>query len=166
MVFHLLHTMMPALDSRFTETAKNLSAALGSREGVSGRQQSRVAGCCFSRTAVIGSAESHGQYGRLHQAAPRWKHCVLETERGFNVVFRNVLSEKFHGVHREVRSFHGDSARDCRARATQGGGHLTEAPFTVSRLTGSFKTFFPPSSPNCMNSRGETPNLSGLSRRR
>lgn len=67
MVFHLLHTMMPALDSRFTETAKNLSVALGSRKGV----------------------------------APRWKHCLLETERGFNLVFGNVLSEKFHDVHRE-----------------------------------------------------------------
>uniref|UniRef100_A0A3Q3WZW0 Uncharacterized protein n=1 Tax=Mola mola TaxID=94237 RepID=A0A3Q3WZW0_MOLML len=29
MVFHLLHTLMPALDSRFSETARNLSVALG-----------------------------------------------------------------------------------------------------------------------------------------
>ncbi|TWW79056.1 Endothelin-converting enzyme 2 [Takifugu flavidus] len=68
MVFHLLHTVMPAMDSRFTETAKKLSVALGTREGV----------------------------------APRWKHCVLQTERGFNSVFGNILSERFHKVHREV----------------------------------------------------------------
>ncbi|TNN02740.1 hypothetical protein fugu_010227 [Takifugu bimaculatus] len=67
MVFHLLHTVMPAMDSRFTETAKKLSVALGTREGV----------------------------------APRWKHCVLQTERGFNSVFGNILSERFHKVHRE-----------------------------------------------------------------
>lgn len=42
MVFHLLHTMMPALDSRFTETAKNLSVALGSREGVSRHKHGRA----------------------------------------------------------------------------------------------------------------------------
>lgn len=35
MVFHLLHTVMPAMDSRFTEAAKKLSVALGNREGVS-----------------------------------------------------------------------------------------------------------------------------------
>lgn len=34
MVLHLLHTLVPALDSRFSETAKNLSVALGSTEGV------------------------------------------------------------------------------------------------------------------------------------
>ncbi|XP_075897309.1 kell blood group glycoprotein isoform X2 [Nelusetta ayraudi] len=37
MVLHLLHTLVPALDSRFSETAKNLSVALGSTEGVSPR---------------------------------------------------------------------------------------------------------------------------------
>ncbi|XP_040900112.1 kell blood group glycoprotein [Toxotes jaculatrix] len=60
MVLNLLHTLMPALDSRFSETANNLSVALGSTEGV----------------------------------APRWKHCVLETERGFDSVLTHLLSER------------------------------------------------------------------------
>ncbi|XP_059194314.1 kell blood group glycoprotein [Centropristis striata] len=59
MVLNLLHTVMPALDSRFSETQKNLSVALGDTEG----------------------------------AAPRWKHCVLETERGFHLVLTQRLSE-------------------------------------------------------------------------
>nr|XP_046255122.1 kell blood group glycoprotein [Scatophagus argus] len=66
MVFHLLHTMMPALDSRFSETAKNLSVTFGNSEAV----------------------------------APRWKHCMLETGRGFDLVFRNLLSERT--AHRDV----------------------------------------------------------------
>ncbi|KAM9353058.1 kell blood group glycoprotein [Symphorus nematophorus] len=60
MVFNLLHTLMPALDSRFSETAKNMSVTLGNTEGV----------------------------------APRWKHCVLETERGFDSVLRDLLSKR------------------------------------------------------------------------
>lgn len=40
MVLNLLHTLMPALDSRFTETEKNLSLALGDTEGVSQHGQS------------------------------------------------------------------------------------------------------------------------------
>lgn len=51
--------------------------------------------------------ESHLHYGPLHQVAPRWKHCVLETERGFDLVLRNLLSERI--AHTEVRSHHGDS---------------------------------------------------------
>lgn len=39
MVLHLLHTLMPALDSRFSGTAKNLSLALGSGEAVSPHRQ-------------------------------------------------------------------------------------------------------------------------------
>lgn len=35
MVLHLLHTLIPALDSRFSVTAKNLAVALGSTEEVS-----------------------------------------------------------------------------------------------------------------------------------
>lgn len=35
MVLNLLHTLVPALDSRFSETANNLSVALGDTEGVS-----------------------------------------------------------------------------------------------------------------------------------
>lgn len=35
MVLNLLHTLMPALDSRFSETAQNLSIALGNTEEVS-----------------------------------------------------------------------------------------------------------------------------------
>ncbi|KAE8288946.1 Endothelin-converting enzyme 1 [Larimichthys crocea] len=66
MIFNLLHTMMPALDSNFSETAKNLSLALGDKEGV----------------------------------APRWKHCVLDTERGFDLVLADLLSERT--AHREI----------------------------------------------------------------
>ncbi|XP_032374530.1 kell blood group glycoprotein isoform X1 [Etheostoma spectabile] len=60
MVLNLLHTLIPALDSRFSETEKNLSVALGNTEG----------------------------------ADPRWKHCVLETERGFDSVLTHLLSER------------------------------------------------------------------------
>ncbi|XP_038567084.1 kell blood group glycoprotein [Micropterus salmoides] len=66
MVLNLLHTLMPALDSKFSETAKNLSVALGNTEGI----------------------------------APRWKHCVLETERGFDLVLRELLNERT--AHREA----------------------------------------------------------------
>ncbi|CAI5663858.1 unnamed protein product [Oreochromis niloticus] len=59
MVLNLLHTLMPAMDSRFFETAKNFSMALGNTE----------------------------------EEAPRWKHCVLETERGFDSVLTHLLSE-------------------------------------------------------------------------
>uniref|UniRef100_UPI0037E87607 kell blood group glycoprotein isoform X2 n=1 Tax=Semicossyphus pulcher TaxID=241346 RepID=UPI0037E87607 len=66
MVLSLLHTMMPALDSRFTGTVNNLSVSLGNSDGV----------------------------------APRWKHCVLETERGFDLVLTDLLSERT--AHREA----------------------------------------------------------------
>ncbi|XP_020511424.2 kell blood group glycoprotein isoform X2 [Labrus bergylta] len=66
MVLNLLHTMMPALDSRFYETANNLSASLGNTDEV----------------------------------APRWTHCVLETERGFELVLRDLLSQRT--AHRDV----------------------------------------------------------------
>ncbi|XP_068998610.1 kell blood group glycoprotein isoform X1 [Embiotoca jacksoni] len=60
MVLNLLHTLMPAMDSRFSEPAKNFSVALGNTDGV----------------------------------APRWKHCVLETERGFDSVLTHLLTER------------------------------------------------------------------------
>ncbi|KAM3614025.1 uncharacterized protein V6R79_008684 [Siganus canaliculatus] len=60
MLINLLHTLMPALDSRFSETANNLSAALGNSKEVE----------------------------------PRWNQCVLETERGFDTVLRDLLSER------------------------------------------------------------------------
>ncbi|XP_071326874.1 kell blood group glycoprotein isoform X2 [Trachinotus anak] len=66
MVLNLLHTLMPALDSRFSETAKNLSVALGNTERV----------------------------------APRWRHCVSVTERGFDSVLTHLLSERT--AHREA----------------------------------------------------------------
>ncbi|XP_072317406.1 kell blood group glycoprotein [Eucyclogobius newberryi] len=50
MLFNLLHTMIPALDSRFTET--------------------------------------------VEQVEPRWKSCVLETERGFDSVLTHLLEER------------------------------------------------------------------------
>ncbi|KAI4811813.1 hypothetical protein KUCAC02_014685 [Chaenocephalus aceratus] len=66
MVLNLLHTLMPALDSRFSDTENNLSVALGHTEGV----------------------------------APRWKRCVLETEKGFHSVLTHLLSERT--AHREA----------------------------------------------------------------
>ncbi|KAK1894781.1 Kell blood group glycoprotein [Dissostichus eleginoides] len=66
MVLNLMHTLMPALDSRFSDTENNLSVALGHTEGV----------------------------------APRWKRCVLETERGFHSVLTHLLSERT--AHREA----------------------------------------------------------------
>ncbi|XP_031708557.1 kell blood group glycoprotein isoform X2 [Anarrhichthys ocellatus] len=66
MVLSLLHKLMPALDSRFSETAKNLSMALGDAE----------------------------------EGADRWKHCVLETERGFDLVLTHLLSKRT--AHREI----------------------------------------------------------------
>lgn len=66
MLLNLLHTLMPALDSRFTETANNLSEALSNSDGV----------------------------------APRWKRCVLEAEKGFDLVLTDLLSERT--AHREA----------------------------------------------------------------
>ncbi|XP_027868135.1 kell blood group glycoprotein isoform X2 [Xiphophorus couchianus] len=59
MVLNLLHTLMPAMDSRFSETAKNFSLALGN----------------------------------IEEEVPRWKQCVLETERGFDSVLTHLLGE-------------------------------------------------------------------------
>ncbi|KAM4581085.1 kell blood group glycoprotein isoform 1-T1 [Odontesthes bonariensis] len=61
MVLNLLHTLMPAMDSRFSETARNFSVALGNAD---------------------------------EQRVPRWKYCVLETERGFDSVLTHLLSER------------------------------------------------------------------------
>ncbi|XP_058503220.1 kell blood group glycoprotein isoform X1 [Solea solea] len=60
MVLNLLNTLMPALDSRFSETAATLSEVVDKSDGV----------------------------------APRWKRCVLETERGFDSVLTHLLSER------------------------------------------------------------------------
>ncbi|KAM7421039.1 hypothetical protein PAMA_015294 [Pampus argenteus] len=61
MVLNLLHTLMPAMDTRFSETV-----ALGNSEGVT----------------------------------PRWKNCVLETERGFDLVLTHLLRDRTS--HREA----------------------------------------------------------------
>ncbi|XP_034553123.1 kell blood group glycoprotein [Notolabrus celidotus] len=66
MFFNLLHTLMPALDSRFSETVRNVSVSPGDSDGV----------------------------------APRWQHCVLETEKGFDIVLRDLLSKRT--AHREA----------------------------------------------------------------
>ncbi|XP_030606706.1 kell blood group glycoprotein [Archocentrus centrarchus] len=69
MVLNLLHTLMPAMDSRFAETAKSFSVALGNTE----------------------------------KEAPRWKHCVLETEKGFDSVLTHLLGEGTgHGEAEEI----------------------------------------------------------------
>ncbi|XP_035497242.2 kell blood group glycoprotein isoform X2 [Scophthalmus maximus] len=64
MVLNLLHTLMPALDSRFSETVMNVS---------------------------VGNADV---------TSPRWKRCVLETERGFDSVLTHLLRERT--AHREA----------------------------------------------------------------
>ncbi|XP_034409650.1 kell blood group glycoprotein isoform X2 [Cyclopterus lumpus] len=88
MVLYLLHTLMPALGSRFSETAKNLSVALGNNEGVSRHRQSLL---YFEMTPVSWCVKSRGP---LHQVADRWKHCVLETERGFDLVLSHLVSKR------------------------------------------------------------------------
>ncbi|KAF6735121.1 Endothelin-converting enzyme 2 [Oryzias melastigma] len=57
MLLNLLHTLMPAMDSRFSETTKAFSEALGYDD----------------------------------EDSPRWKHCVLSTERGFDSVLTHLL---------------------------------------------------------------------------
>ncbi|KAM9782522.1 kell blood group glycoprotein [Neosynchiropus ocellatus] len=66
MILNLLHTLMPALDSRFSQTARNVSASWRDPEGV----------------------------------VPRWKRCVLETEKGFHSVLKHLLREL--ATHREA----------------------------------------------------------------
>ncbi|XP_067457300.1 kell blood group glycoprotein [Thunnus thynnus] len=61
MVLNLLHTLMPAMDSRFSETVAP---------------------------------------GNSEKAVPRWKHCVLETERGFDSVLTHLLRDR--AAHREA----------------------------------------------------------------
>lgn len=62
------------------------------------------------KTPVSWFVESHLLYGPLHQVAPRWKHCVLETKRGFDLILRHLLSERI--AHREVRSHHKEAATE------------------------------------------------------
>ncbi|XP_062255905.1 kell blood group glycoprotein isoform X1 [Platichthys flesus] len=64
MVLNLLHTLMPAMDSRFSERVNN------------------------------------GSVGDADGTAPRWRRCVLETERGFDSVLTHLLSERT--AHREA----------------------------------------------------------------
>ncbi|KAM8825982.1 kell blood group glycoprotein [Synchiropus picturatus] len=66
MILNLLHTLMPALDSRFSLTARNVSTSWRDSEGV----------------------------------VPRWKRCVLETEKGFDAVLKHLLREL--ATHREA----------------------------------------------------------------
>uniref|UniRef100_A0A3P9HST9 Kell metallo-endopeptidase (Kell blood group) n=1 Tax=Oryzias latipes TaxID=8090 RepID=A0A3P9HST9_ORYLA len=66
MLLNLLHTLMPAMDSRFSETSKAFSGALGNDD----------------------------------EEIPRWKHCVLAAERGFDSVLIHLL--KNVTAHREA----------------------------------------------------------------
>ncbi|KAJ3598022.1 hypothetical protein NHX12_001536 [Muraenolepis orangiensis] len=59
MLFNLLHTFTPALDSRFRETVRTFFAALGNTE----------------------------------PEVQRWKHCVTETEKGFDAVLTHILAD-------------------------------------------------------------------------
>uniref|UniRef100_A0A3Q1GWQ1 Kell metallo-endopeptidase (Kell blood group) n=1 Tax=Acanthochromis polyacanthus TaxID=80966 RepID=A0A3Q1GWQ1_9TELE len=67
MVLNLLHTLMLAMDSRFSGTAKNFSLALGDTEG----------------------------------EVPRWRRCVLETERGFDSVLTHLLRQRTEPIQAE-----------------------------------------------------------------
>lgn len=82
---------MPAMDSRFSETAKNYSLALGNIEEVS--QHDLVQNKSRSVNGLI-------VLGLFNQEVPRWKHCLLETERGFDSVPTHLLSETT--AHRET----------------------------------------------------------------
>ncbi|KAJ8005168.1 hypothetical protein DPEC_G00143840 [Dallia pectoralis] len=57
MVFDLLHTVIPALDSRFAQAERNFSIALGTE----------------------------------HEEVPRWRQCVLKTEKGFHMILAQLL---------------------------------------------------------------------------
>lgn len=52
-------------------------------------------------------------YGPLHQEVPRWKHCVLETERGFDLVLSELLIQRT--AHREVSGTlaHNELSSNC-----------------------------------------------------
>ncbi|XP_061675702.1 kell blood group glycoprotein isoform X2 [Syngnathoides biaculeatus] len=76
MVLNLLHTLLLALDSRFLDTAANLSVALGDPRA---RQRS-----LHSKTNALSEPFA---------TAPRWKRCVLETERGFDGVLAHLFRE-------------------------------------------------------------------------
>ncbi|XP_019724667.1 kell blood group glycoprotein [Hippocampus comes] len=80
MVLNLLHTFLPALDSRFSDTANNLSVVLGQGEV---RQRD-----LDSKTDAL---------SEVFTTAPRWKRCVLETERGFDGVLAYLLGENVPG---------------------------------------------------------------------
>ncbi|KAM9852245.1 kell blood group glycoprotein [Aulostomus maculatus] len=95
MVLNLLHTLAQALDSRFSETSNNLSVALGDTLGV--RPHSHLQH--FKETKV-GLFESKLYGGALPQTTPRWRRCVLDTERGFDSVLTHVLREQI--AHREA----------------------------------------------------------------
>ncbi|XP_061804195.1 kell blood group glycoprotein [Nerophis lumbriciformis] len=83
MVLNLLHTLMPALDSRFSDMANNLSGTLGHTD----MWQPNLH---FEKILTMDG-------GALHQAVPRWKRCVLETERGFNGVLAHLFKENIAG---------------------------------------------------------------------
>ncbi|KAL2084100.1 hypothetical protein ACEWY4_019618 [Coilia grayii] len=60
MILSLLYTLLPALDSRFRETQRNFSVALGNVE----------------------------------EEEPRWKHCVKQTEEGFDRLLSHMVRDR------------------------------------------------------------------------
>ncbi|XP_057690893.1 kell blood group glycoprotein isoform X2 [Corythoichthys intestinalis] len=76
MVLNLLHTLLPALDSRFSNMANTLSVAFGHT-----RLRQRDL-----QTKTDAPTE-------LFTVAPRWKRCVMETELGFGDVLAPLLRE-------------------------------------------------------------------------
>ncbi|XP_077577379.1 kell blood group glycoprotein isoform X3 [Stigmatopora nigra] len=84
MVLNLLHTVLPALDSRFSKLTNNLSVAVGHTRLRQGDL----------RTKTDVPVE-------LFTAAPRWKRCVTETERGFDDVLGHLFRENVAGLEAE-----------------------------------------------------------------
>lgn len=96
MLLNLLHTLMPAMDSRFSETTKAFSEALGYDNEVNKNNKRRLQSfkrifvCLFFNYCVF----------LMNQDSPRWKHCILSTERGFDSVLTHLL--QIVTAHREV----------------------------------------------------------------
>ncbi|KPP79338.1 hypothetical protein Z043_101082 [Scleropages formosus] len=83
MILSLLHTVIPALDSRFTAIQRNFSVALGDDEDVSIEGQlCRL--CSFYRP----------DFECPNEVVPRWAHCVLQTEKAFGRVLSNAMRER------------------------------------------------------------------------
>lgn len=91
----------------------------------------------------------------LHQVAPRWKRCVLETETGFDQVLRNLLSERL--AHKEVKRYHWCLIWEAAKYAS-----LIMLMFfsLLNRQRRLLGMYFPPSRQNCKKRDGLMRSLS------